>query len=143
MQDTPIGRLLLRFASKPKATTHSDSRAYEANYEPAAPTNGTPSPAVNTQDCTNAAPEWDDPDATPASPTPPPPDGNDYTPTPPATRKLSIIQRARLNQFNRQQRNYRHAVITATRQTAIRHSATFQPFTLTPALPSNGIGAGH
>ena len=56
---------------------------------------------------------------------------------------MSILQRARLIQFNRQQRKHRHAVITTARQSAIRHSAAFQPFTLAPAPPSNGIGAGH
>ena len=143
MQDTSIGRLLLRFASKPKATTHPDPRGSEVNYEPTAPTNGTSPPADNTQDCTYAAFEWDDPEATPDPPCPSPPDGDDHTPTPAATRKMSILQRARLILFNRQQRKHRHAVITAARQSAIRHSAAFQPFTLAPAPPSNGIGAGH
>jgi len=91
MQDTSIGRLLLRFASKPKAMTHPDPRSSEVNYEPTAPTNGTSPPADNAQDCTYAAFEWDDPKATPEPPSPSPPDGNDHTPIPAATRKMSLF----------------------------------------------------
>ena len=140
MQDTDLGRLMIRYASRRDScpppcptspTTPTDTEATVPHHDPDT-TSGHRPPA-----------DWDNPDATPNPPDTDSPSEDQLHPPPTAARRMPILQRARLILYNRQQRKLRLAYIRATRLAAAKRSANFQPFSLTPARSGADIGEGH
>ena len=139
MQHTELGRLMLKFATRttppppphraPSAASHS-----QASEPPLAsdtpPDHRTPN-------------DWDDPEASPMPTDSTPPEEGPPHPPSAAARRMPLLQRARLILYNRHQRKLRLAYIRATRRSAAKRSANFQPFSLAPAHDSTNIGEGH